>query len=279
MIRISLGTIAVLAVAAVVGAAALPGGVDAQSHSASRAFQQTWAAPGGELLVTITASNYGPFGQMVETLPDGFTFVSSSLDDAQVSSEGQTVRFTLLGDASFDYTVTVPSVEGQYVFAGIIKNDDREEQTISGRTQLRVGPPPTPVPTATPVPTPMPAPTATPTPQPTATPVPTLTPAPTPTATPTPEPSATPTPELTGLPRTVLRIPTATPTATPTPEPKATPVPTPTHTPIPAATAEPGSPDVFGGLPGPWWLVPLVVGAIGIVALLGLFLYVRGRSE
>ena len=141
-----------MAIAAVVGAAALPGGVDAQSHSASRAFQQTWAAPGSELLVTITASNYGPFGQMVETLPDGFTFVSSSLDGAQVSSEGQTVRFTLLGDASFDYTVTVPSVEGQYVFAGIIKNDDREEQTISGRTQLRVGPPPTPVPTATPRP-------------------------------------------------------------------------------------------------------------------------------
>ena len=217
-----------LAIAAVVGAAALPGGVDAQSHSASRAFQQTWAAPGSELLVTITASNYGPFGQMVETLPDGFTFVSSSLDEAQVSSEGQTVRFTLLGDASFDYTVTVPSVEGQYVFAGIIKNDDREEQTISGRTQLRVGPPPTPVPTATPVPTP--APTATPTPEPTATPAPTGTP----TAMPTPEPTATPAPELTALPTTVLHIPTATPTATPIPEPTATPVPTPTHTPIPA---------------------------------------------
>ena len=66
MIRISLGAFAALAIVAMVGALALlaqPGVVEAQSHSASRTFRQNWAAPGGELRVTITASNYGAFGQ------------------------------------------------------------------------------------------------------------------------------------------------------------------------------------------------------------------------
>ena len=60
-----MGAFAALAIVAMVGALALlaqPGVVEAQSHSASRAFQRTWAAPGGELRVTITASNYGAFG-------------------------------------------------------------------------------------------------------------------------------------------------------------------------------------------------------------------------
>ena len=74
-----------------VGALALlaqPDVVEAQSHSATRTFQQDWAAPGGELRVAITASNYGFIGQVVETLPDGFTFVSSTLPANQIEQEG-----------------------------------------------------------------------------------------------------------------------------------------------------------------------------------------------
>ena len=41
-----------------------------------------------------------------------FTYVSSSLPDSQVSVTGREVRFTLLGDTSFTYTVTASSVEG-----------------------------------------------------------------------------------------------------------------------------------------------------------------------
>ena len=75
-----------------------PGGVEAQSQSASRAFQRTWAAPGSELRVTITASNYGAFGQVVETLPEGFTFVRSRRClDTQIEQEAQVVRFNLFG--------------------------------------------------------------------------------------------------------------------------------------------------------------------------------------
>ena len=270
LLRTSLGTI--VAMAAVVGVTMLlaqPGAVDAQSHSASRAFQQVWAAPGSELRVTITASNYGVFGQVVETLPEGFTFVGSSLDDAQFSSEGQTVQFNLLGDSRFTYTVMVSHVAGRYTFSGIIKNTDREEQTISGHMQLRVGPPSTPIPS--PTPTPVPSPTPAPTLVPTATP----TPAPSPTPTPTPVPSATPTP--TPVPTATL-TPTPVPTATaaPTVAPMPTPTPTPTATPVrkpsPSQLEESEEAGVFPG-----WLPVLLIGlAIGLL-IGGLIVFGRRR--
>ena len=80
--------------------------------SASRSFSPASVAPGGEVVVTINAANYGVGGAVTETLPEGFTYVSSSLPDSQVSVTGQQVRFTLQGDTSFTYTVTAPSVEG-----------------------------------------------------------------------------------------------------------------------------------------------------------------------
>ena len=250
-----------------VGAIALltpPGVVEAQAHSASRAFQRTWAAPGSELRVTITARNYGAFGQVEETLPDGFTLVRASLDDSQVKLDGQDVLFHLLGDTRFNYIVAVPAQEGRYTFSGVIKNADRQERTIGGHTQLRVGPPPTPTSTPTPAPTAThtPEPTATPTPEPTATPVPTVTPRPSPT--PTPAPTATSTPSPTPEPTATL-----TPTATPTPEPTAAPSPTAT-TPV-TITA---TPEAEGGPPGFLWAIPVII-LLGVI--LAVFFYVRAR--
>ena len=259
-----------LAVAAVVGAVALwaqPGALEAQSHTATRTFQQAWAMPGGELGVAIAASNYGAIGQVVETLPDGFALVSSSLGEAQQEVAGQTVRFNLLGDRRFTYVVSVPSTEGHYTFSGVIRNVDRAERTIAGHTRLRVGPPPTPTPTATPGPA-----TSTPTPAPTATPV--------STATPTPEPTATP-------------VPTATPPPPPTPAPTVTPEPTvtpaPTATPhvivVVATTAAPTAtatvvvaavtPEAEAGLPGILWFIPVIL-VVGVI--LAIFSYRRTRS-
>ena len=279
MTRTSLGVPAALAIAAMMGAAALlaqPVVVEAQSHSASRAFQQTWASPGSELQVTITASNYGAFGQVVETLPDGFTFVGSNLPDDQEEVEGQIIRFNLIGDSVFNYVVTVPTTEGQYTFSGVIRNVDREEQTIAGQSQLRVGPPPTPAPTSRPTPEP----TATPTPQPTATPTPkpTATPTPQPTATPTPQPTATPTPQPTVTP---TPQPTATsmlqPTATPTPEPTATPMPRPTATPRRVPLASPPGADESGGVPG--WVILLGVAIIAAGVIAWIAWWRSGRSR
>ena len=177
--------LALLAVAvAVVGVAGLLHSTPAEatSHSAVRSFSAPWALPGGALEVTITAAGYGGFGQVVETLPSGFSYEGSDLSEAAVAVEGQIIAFTLLGDERFTYTVSAPSAVGIYSFSGILRDVNKAEEAVEGDSSIRVGPPPTPTPTPTPEPT----------------------------ATPTPEPTATPTPEP----------PTATPTATAAPEPE-----------------------------------------------------------
>lgn len=264
MSRIGLAALALLIVAAV--GSMTPASVDASEHSAERTFAAAWVAPGGQVQVTISVLDYGVLGQVVEDLPDGFTFLGSSLDEAHIEVDGQTVRFNLLGKTGFTYSVNAPTAEGQYTFSGVIKNVDRDEQAIGGHTTLRVGPPPTPTPTHTPAPTstPTPAPTATatpepttpPTPEPTATPSPTETPAPTPTS--TAEPTATPTAEPTATPETV-----EAPTAAPTPTPTA------------MAVVDTGPSDEGGGTPGQLWLI-VVIGGIGLI--LAVFLYIRARS-
>ena len=163
--------------------------LEASSHSAVRSFSQPWAPPGGRLVVTITATNYGGFGQVEETLPEGFSYTGSSLSEGSVTVDGQTVSFVLLGDGSFTYTVEVPDDEGAYTFSGVLKDASREEMVIGGASQVLVGPEPTATPTSEPADTP------TPTLEPTATVTPELTIAPTsapePTETPTVEPTAT----------------------------------------------------------------------------------------
>ena len=245
--------LAVLAVAvAVVGAAGLLHAtpVDATSHSAVRSFSAPWVLPGGRLEVTIAVSDYGGFGQVVETLPSGFSYEGSDLSEAAVAVEGQTVAFTLLGDERFTYTVAAPSAEGSHSFSGVLLDSHRVDQAVGGDSSIRVGPAPTPTPTPEPTPTPTPEPTATPTPEPTATPTlePTATPTPEPTATPTPEPTATLTPE---------------PTATLTPEP-ATAIPTPTVAPEPTPTRSRSA-----ALPPPPASEPGEGPLIWLIALLG----------
>ena len=47
------------------------------------------------MVVTIAAADYGQAGGVTETLPAGFVYVSSSLDDGKVLVIGQKVRFHL----------------------------------------------------------------------------------------------------------------------------------------------------------------------------------------
>ena len=224
--------------------------------------------------VHIAVQDYGAFGQVVEQLPEGFAYVGNSLGMLHEEVDGQTIRFNLLGETGFSYTVTAPEAEGQYTFSGVIKNIDREERTIDGQITLRVGPPPTPEPTSTPTTEPTPTPTAAPTPEPTPTPTATPEPEPTPipAATPTATPAATPTvpPEPTmEATAEAVASPTATPTSTPAP---ARETPTPTPVPIPSQPDEPES-----GVALPIWISALLVG-LGIVALTaGLFILIRRR--
>ena len=116
----------------------------------SRSFDPSRVAPGGEVTVTITAESFGLGGSLTETLPAGFTYESSSLDDFQVESTGQDVTFTLLStDNSFTYTVkhTASSPEGSYPFSGTLTDGERMDHIVSGDTSVTVstGPPPTEV--------------------------------------------------------------------------------------------------------------------------------------
>ena len=138
---------------------------------------------GAELPVTVSASGYGGFGLLQETLTEGFTLVATALDAATVKVEGQTVTFTLLGVELVTYTVAAPATEGQYDFSGFLLDMQKQEAIVAGASSVRFGPEPTA--------TPKPAPTVTPDPTPTPALQPTSTAVVVPWATPMPSPTAT----------------------------------------------------------------------------------------
>ena len=111
---------------------------DEQDDGASRAFSPASVAAGGRVVVTITASNYGGFGRVTETLPGGFAYVSSSLDENQVQTTGQQVRFTLQGDESFTYTVTASRTAGSHRFSGTLTDSNRMDDAVGGDSSVRV---------------------------------------------------------------------------------------------------------------------------------------------
>ena len=141
MFRKMLAVMLVAGIAAVGTMLAPPPSVAAQaSPSATRSFSPQGVEPGGQVVVTINAANYGVGGAVTETLPAGFTYVSSSstLPDDQTGVTGQEVRFTLVGDTSFTYTVTASSVGGSYTFSGTLRDSDRNDHAVGGDTTVTV---------------------------------------------------------------------------------------------------------------------------------------------
>ena len=147
--------LALLMVVAVAGVAlgslwlSAPGHADASGHSATRSFSSSSVAPGEEITVTILADNYGGFGNIVETLPSGFTSPDAT---------GQTVNLILFGGGpqTKTYTVTASDNPGSYPFSGTLADDDfesnQDKRAIGGSLIVTVNaPPPTPdtVPSAT----------------------------------------------------------------------------------------------------------------------------------
>ena len=113
-----------------------PGPVDADGHSATRSFSDSTVEPGGEVVVTIEVAGLGSFGQVVETLPAGFTYVSSTADRA--ATDGRKVTVTLFGESSFTYTVTASGTEGDYTFGGVVRDADRDERAVGGESDITV---------------------------------------------------------------------------------------------------------------------------------------------
>ena len=154
--------VAVIAGAAVGVELLRPSTIEATGHSATRSFSDTSVLPGGQLEVTITAADYGGFGRVDETLPDGFSFVSSTLDveEGAVTVDGQVAKFRLLGDDEFTYTVTATTTPDDYTFSGVLRDDNAEARDVGGEDTVTVEaeavttPDATSTPTSSPVPMP-----------------------------------------------------------------------------------------------------------------------------
>ena len=112
-----------------------------QSTTAMRNFDPERVAPGGSVTVTIQV---GQASKIIETLPDGFTYTGSRIDDPDddndVLTVGQTVTFTPMGEPSFTYTVTAPEAEDEYTFSGVAQfNTDRENDLpVGGASTIAV---------------------------------------------------------------------------------------------------------------------------------------------
>ena len=235
-----------------------PASVTILGPRATRSFSPTSVRPGRQVTVTIMAAGYDVPGAVTETLPAGFSYVSSSLDDDSAGGARElddgTVRFTLLGvDKTFTYTVTASSEAGSHTFSGMLRYAPGLDSAVEGADRVTVARPTVrPRPTATPIATPRPRRPST-----------SGTTRPDPTSTPTPRPrrTATPTPTPTPTPETATATPTPTPTATPTPTPTATAVPAVIPTPKPRPKL-PSTGDTM-----PLWLIPLAV--LGVLLAIG----------
>ena len=91
--------------------------------SATRSFEPMSVAPGGMVTVSIDIEGVTLAGTITETVPAGFTYVSTSgLDpdpDASDESVGRLV-FPFLGSNDFSYVLTAPSAEASYSFSGAL---------------------------------------------------------------------------------------------------------------------------------------------------------------
>ena len=126
-----------------------PAPVAAGGHGATRTLDAGAVEPGAEVTVTIEARDFGPYGKVTETLPEGWTYGGSSLPEAAVRAEDGPVEFFLLNleeheSVTFTYTVTAPDGEDTYTFSGEVQDSDRAAAEVGGDGELRVGEPPDP---------------------------------------------------------------------------------------------------------------------------------------
>ena len=117
----------------------------ASEHSATRSFSAITVAPGGEITVNIALSEYGRGGSVAETLPEGFTLVSGSIElvggGGLASPSGNQVRVVLAGAGVTNviYKVTAPSeAGGPHAFTGKFVNFDGKSVDIGGASTVTV---------------------------------------------------------------------------------------------------------------------------------------------
>ena len=110
-----------------------------RSTGAKRSFSADTVAPGGQVVVKIAVANYGGLGQIEDTLPEGFTYVSSEPAGATFDQSTRTVSFALVGDTSFSYTVTAPATAGgPHTFSGVVRDSAKDRSAVVGANIVTV---------------------------------------------------------------------------------------------------------------------------------------------
>ena len=116
---------------------AAPEDVRAQSGpSATRSFSATSVAPGDTVTVTITATNANGFGQISDTVPDGFDITTP--EETGQTITGQTIKKTFLNLSEYSYTVTAKDSPGTHTFAGTITLLGGDPSDIGGGTTVTI---------------------------------------------------------------------------------------------------------------------------------------------
>ena len=131
--------IAVLLVTVVL---AMTPGIANAKPTATRKLPAELLPADSSFLVEIAVSDYGTFSQVLETLPEGFTYITSTINQSDVHYDGvtRTISFTLSNQTSFTYTVALQYYdikEGTHTFSGKL-----EEYTFSGeigKKEYKVG--------------------------------------------------------------------------------------------------------------------------------------------
>ena len=133
-IKVLLGTSLLLLIMVLVVTA---GVANAGPATAMRILHAEPISGGESFTVRIEVSDYGVFGSITETLPEGFVYTGTThtLEGKVLEN---TVMFTLFGETFFTYTVIAPDTKGTYTFSGILKDEDQNEYEVSGDTEIEV---------------------------------------------------------------------------------------------------------------------------------------------
>ena len=104
--------------------------------AATRSFDMANVGTGDTVMVEIAFGNVGATARITETLPAGFTYVSSSVVDENVRVTGQEVRFSLFEVISpFTYTVTASDMADSYDFSGMLRVGPGMDHAVGGASR------------------------------------------------------------------------------------------------------------------------------------------------
>ena len=98
------------------------------------------AAPGATVTVTLTPSSdftTSPGWGATETLPAGWTFVSTTADGQSVVAGAY--RFVELSATPITYTVAAPAASDAYTFSGTYIDGNKNTGSVGGTTSVTVG--------------------------------------------------------------------------------------------------------------------------------------------